>query len=542
MKTEFPIKTTPLLSVIIPTFNRAFYILTVLESVLKQTYRNMEVLVVDDGSKDSTKEVLAPYLHKIQYIYQDNRGNAAARNAGLKQAKGKYVAFLDSDDYWAQEKCEKQVAFLEKHPDCAFVYCGAYLINADGQVTGKRLLQDGEDLSFETLFIKNRIISLSFVMVRKEFLDAIGGFDETLKQSPDYDLYLRLAKRYKYACLDEPLCYYRVHAGNINGNLEGRLKAHLHIFSKPQIVGDLGFYGGIRRRAKAVYQVAVLFLDEDKYFVAFKYFVLAVLSDPYFGITYVDKKFKDIKFKWLYQIFKVYYLAVFSFAKFIGSKCGFLKNQTSKGKKEASALKYWMDRKEVEGVLSNRHYKYFYTGHFGFDDEFYKGKKILDIGCGARGSLEWADMAGRRIGLDPLADEYVKLEGRNHKMEYKAGYCEKIPFEDGYFDIVCSFNSFDHVDNLDKTIKEISRVTKKDGYFLLLTDIHEKPTLREPQVFSWDVVKKFQPNFDLIEEKHYEKSEKSRGIYEGIQANIPFDHAKPSGRYGILSAKFLKMC
>src|SRR3989338_3266861 len=132
MKTEFPIKTTPLLSVIIPTFNRAFYILTVLESVLKQTYRNMEVLVVDDGSKDSTKEVLAPYLHKIQYIYQDNRGNAAARNAGLKQAKGKYVAFLDSDDYWAQEKCEKQVAFLEKHPDCAFVYCGAYLINADG--------------------------------------------------------------------------------------------------------------------------------------------------------------------------------------------------------------------------------------------------------------------------------------------------------------------------------------------------------------------------------------------------------------------------
>jgi ubiquinone/menaquinone biosynthesis C-methylase UbiE len=208
--------------------------------------------------------------------------------------------------------------------------------------------------------------------------------------------------------------------------------------------------------------------------------------------------------------------------------------------KERSALKYWKDRKEREGVLKNKHYEQFYTKHFGVDYDFYKDKAILDIGCGARGSLEWADMAKRRVGMDPLADEYVKLEGKNHKMEYKKGYSENIPFPDNSFDVVCSFNSFDHVDNLEKSIKEIGRVVKPGGYFLLLPDIHEKPTVREPQVFSWDVVKKFTPPFELLEEKHYEKSEQSRGMYEGILANVPFDHANPSGRYGIISAKFRK--
>lgn len=208
--------------------------------------------------------------------------------------------------------------------------------------------------------------------------------------------------------------------------------------------------------------------------------------------------------------------------------------------KEESALKYWEERKEREGILKNKHYKYFYTEHFGLDDNFYAGKKVLDIGCGARGSLEWADLASERIGLDPLADDYVKLEGKSHKMKYQAGYSEKIPFADGYFDVVCSFNSLDHVDDLKRSIKEIGRITKPGGLFLLITDIHEKPTLREPQVFSWDITRKFRPAFRLSEEKHFEKAENSRGIYEGILANVPFDHAQKTGRYGILSAKFVR--
>src|SRR4029079_10710133 len=100
----------------------------------------------------------------------------------------------------------------------------------------------------------------------------------------------------------------------------------------------------------------------------------------------------------------------------------------------------------------------FYTSHFGLSASDYAGKRILDIGCGPRGSLEWADMTAERVGLDPLADEYLKLGAKNHKMSYVAAPSEKIPFPDGHFDVVCSFNSLDHVDDIPTTINKIIRV------------------------------------------------------------------------------------
>ena len=153
-------------------------------------------------------------------------------------------------------------------------------------------------------------------------------------------------------------------------------------------------------------------------------------------------------------------------------------------------------------------------------------KSILDVGCGARGSLEWADMAARRVGLDPPAADYVELEGKAHKMEYVTGYCEEIPFPDEYFDVVCSFNSFDHLDDLDASIKEIKRVTAPSGTFLLITDVHQKPTLREPQVFDWDIVEQFAPQFETIDEKHFEKGDR-RGIYGGVSAGTPASQVHP---------------
>lgn len=310
----------PLVSVIVPTFNRAAYLAAALNSALGQTYPNCEIIVIDDGSTDNTKEVVQPYLSKVQYVYQDNKGNAAARNTGLTRAKGKYIAFLDSDDVWLKEKCAKQVAFLEEHPDHAFVYSGTYLIDENGQEVGNRLLQEGEEPSFENLFTKNRIISLSVVMVRKEHLDSVGWLDENLRQSPDYDLYLRLSKKYPYRCLNELLCQYRVHESNISGNLDGRLKAHLRIFSKPQIMSDLGFFYGIRRRAKAFYQVAVLYYEEGQYGKAFKRFAQCILRDPVLGFTYYDRRFRYVPWPGVYNIFKIYYLAILSLIKYLSSK------------------------------------------------------------------------------------------------------------------------------------------------------------------------------------------------------------------------------
>ena len=113
--------------------------------------------------------------------------------------------------------------------------------------------------------------------------------------------------------------------------------------------------------------------------------------------------------------------------------------------KEFNELNYWKKRKKEEGILSNNHFEYFYTTHFELDRCYYENKVILDIGCGPRGSLEWATMASRPIGLDPLANEYLCLGARQHRMEYVDAPSENIPLNDAECDAVFSFNSLDHV-------------------------------------------------------------------------------------------------
>ena len=201
-------------------------------------------------------------------------------------------------------------------------------------------------------------------------------------------------------------------------------------------------------------------------------------------------------------------------------------------------MSYWKSRKKAEGDLSNTHYIKYFTKHFDLSEEFYNSKKILDVGCGPRGSLEWANNALERVGLDPLVDRYKELGILEHKMKYVNSGSESIPFEDNYFDVVSSFNSLDHVDDLDKTIKEIKRVVKKGGLFLLLSDVNHKPTESEPISFGFDIVDRFRDSFQIVEEKHYEKSES--GLYKSIDKNIKYNHENKKKRYGIISCKLLK--
>jgi ubiquinone/menaquinone biosynthesis C-methylase UbiE len=205
--------------------------------------------------------------------------------------------------------------------------------------------------------------------------------------------------------------------------------------------------------------------------------------------------------------------------------------------KRIRELYYWKFVKEEEKDLSSRHYQDFFTSNFDLNSEFYFNKKILDIGCGPRGSLEWADMTSERIGLDPLADKYLKLGADKHKMAYVNAPVEKIPFDEDYFDVVSSFNSLDHVDDIDKTIKEIKRVLKPKGIFLLITDVNHEPTVTEPLTFSWDIINEFKPEFEKIEEKHYENQ---NGIYRSIRENVVYDHTDITKRPGVLSVKFKK--
>src|SRR5579871_4361675 len=204
--------------------------------------------------------------------------------------------------------------------------------------------------------------------------------------------------------------------------------------------------------------------------------------------------------------------------------------------KEKAELAFWESRVQQQGVLTNDHFEYFYTIHFGLGREFYLDKTILDIGCGPRGSLEWATMACRRIGLDPLAESYRRLGTDQHAMEYVASGAEQIPFPDASFDVVSSLNSLDHVDDLEKAIAEIGRVVATGGIFLLLSDIHRRPTVLEPSAYSWDVVEKFLPALEVVEQSHFEYSARTAegfgNIYQSLQNGVSFNHADMTDRYG----------
>jgi SAM-dependent methyltransferase len=204
--------------------------------------------------------------------------------------------------------------------------------------------------------------------------------------------------------------------------------------------------------------------------------------------------------------------------------------------KESHELAFWKGYRATRAV-SNA-YQQWFTSHFGLTASGYTGKRILDIGCGPLGSLEWADGALERVGLDPLARRYRRLGTSRHKMIYVAAPSEHIPFEDGHFDVVSSFNSLDHVASITKTIRELTRVLRRGGLFLLITELNHQPTPTEPQTFGWDIVDRFQPALELLEKREYERS--PDGIYQSIEAANWFDHGNPTDRAAVVSAKFCK--
>lgn len=166
------------------------------------------------------------------------------------------------------------------------------------------------------------------------------------------------------------------------------------------------------------------------------------------------------------------------------------------GDKKTYELKFWRGKYAAEGGrLRHAHYEQFYTDVFGLTQADYAGKRVLDIGCGPRGSLEWANVARERVGLDPLAVDYLKLGADLHRMSYVAAASEDIPFTDEHFDIVTSFNSLDHVDDLRKTIAEIKRIARVGGLLLLIVEINHPPTPTEPIALRRDLLEFFAPEF-----------------------------------------------
>jgi SAM-dependent methyltransferase len=188
----------------------------------------------------------------------------------------------------------------------------------------------------------------------------------------------------------------------------------------------------------------------------------------------------------------VYYASYFFLNAFVVKFILFGENR-----KRNAALTYWLKRKAVEGELSNDHYEYIYTDHVGIEKKFFDGKKVLDIGCGPRGSLEWCKNAKTKIGLDPISSKYQKIGASRHKMEYVESGSEEIPFEDGFFDAVFCVNAIDHVRDIERSVEEIKRVTRKGGKLVMVTELGGEVDVRHPHSLGLEVVKMFCPEFEI---------------------------------------------
>ncbi len=206
---------SPLVSVVVPTYNAASTIRETMDSVLNQTYTDLELIVVDDGSTDDTARVVQEFRdERIVYVYQRNQERSVARNNGISRAKGKYVAFVDADDLWLPSKLEQQLAVLEAHPDLGLVYCDVFHFD---DFTGKdlflfshirRLYRGKIELH---LLLKNCFIQSPTAVVPKNLFDRVGLFDPSLVPVEDWDMWLRIAADYPIDYIDQPLARYRLH-------------------------------------------------------------------------------------------------------------------------------------------------------------------------------------------------------------------------------------------------------------------------------------------------------------------------------------------
>lgn len=213
----------PLVSVIIPVFNAGWCVERAIQSVLDQTFRSFELIIVNDGSTDDTHTKLAHYGDTVRVVSQANSGMSSARNTGIRVARGQYVAFLDADDVWFERKLELQVNCMEGRPELAFCAATAQLVSPEGQPLG--LWACGKQLDepqVATVFANHAAVAggASSVLARRELVVELGGFDCSLAGAEDTDLWLRLAAAGRFECLDAPMVTVLKRPGSVSCNRE----------------------------------------------------------------------------------------------------------------------------------------------------------------------------------------------------------------------------------------------------------------------------------------------------------------------------------
>jgi glycosyltransferase involved in cell wall biosynthesis len=241
----------PLVSAVVPAYNAARTLRAAVESILRQTVRDIEVIVVDDGSEDDTAHVArATGDARVRLVTQANGGASAARNAGIRRARGRYVAFLDADDLWLPDKLARQLALLGRRPDVHAVYCGATYVDDEMRVLSVRPCRPWKDAVLDVLHFENLAAFPSTLLAERERLEQ-RGFDTSLVMHEDWDMAIHAARDWNLQPVESPLTLYRVHGTNRSRDVERHLASGLRVLDRA--FADPSLPTRIQSRRRTVY-------------------------------------------------------------------------------------------------------------------------------------------------------------------------------------------------------------------------------------------------------------------------------------------------
>ena len=248
-------------SVIIPVYNQEKYIEQAISSACEQTYKNIEVIVINDGSTDKTEEIISSLLSKypsVKYIVRPNRGVSKSRNTGIEKSEGLYIAFLDGDDYWDRTKVELMTNFLDCNPDIGLVHSNARVVNENSVETGEVFVgREGNLFNELVTFDGLSIPPPSNVMIRRAAIQKTGLFDSNLEPLEDQDFFIRISRHYKIGKIDKALGYYRMHEENTHQKAKYTTKGFLALKNK---LKTYELPGKVLRKGKGKIYILIAFV------------------------------------------------------------------------------------------------------------------------------------------------------------------------------------------------------------------------------------------------------------------------------------------
>ncbi len=496
-----------LVSVVITCYNQARYLAEAIESVLAQTYTHFELIVIDDGSSDNTPEVAQRYENLI-YIRQENKGLSGARNRGIKESKGDYLIFLDADDRLMRKALAIGVDALSANPDNAFVSGHYIYITADNKPLSPSLNPCVDNDHYTGLLRGNYIGMHATVTYRRSVFETVGGFDTSLAACEDYDLYLRVARKYAIRCHHELVAEYRRHEDQMSRDPVLMLKSVKAVLdSQKRFIKGNRLYEEASRRGMIYWQenlitrIAHNISAREWRSVAQGMIVLLLCSPRRFGLALTKQARQQIEILRVKARASLYRLRRQTTRDAALKERLLHKEMWARGINDE--LKWWRQwlsteegaqwKREVQNprsVLRDR----LITDRIKQLSQ--DSISILDVGAGPVTSLGYT-YPGKSIAItasDPLAKQYRRmLESAMINAPVKTAPCHGEQLLDRYaansFDFVYACNSLDHSYDPLLVIRNMLALAKKDGYVVLRHYKNEAKTGNYDGMHQW--------NFDI---------------------------------------------